>query len=72
MIAQLKCLYTNAHSMGNKEEEPETMVQSENYDLIAIPETQWDEQHNWNTTIEGYKFSRRDRLGRREGCCALD
>lgn len=46
MIAQLKCLYTNAHSMGNKEEEPETMVQSENYDLIAIPETQWDEQNN--------------------------
>lgn len=46
MIAQLKCLYTNAHSMGNKQEELETMVQSENDDVIAIPETQWDEQHN--------------------------
>lgn len=65
MIAQLKCLYTNAHSMGNKQEELETMVQLENYYLIAIPETWWDEEHNWNSTTEGYELSRRDRLGRR-------
>ena len=25
-IAMLKCLYTNAHSMGNKQEELETMA----------------------------------------------
>lgn len=71
MIAQLKCFYTNAHSMGNKQEELETMVQLENYYLIAIPETCWDEEHNWNSTVEGYKLSRRNRLGRREDCCAL-
>lgn len=29
-IAQLRCLYTNAHSMGNKKEELETMVQLNN------------------------------------------
>ena len=26
-IAQLKCIHTNAHSMGNKQEELETIVQ---------------------------------------------
>lgn len=38
-IAKLKCLYTNACSMGNKQEELETVVQLGKYDLIAITET---------------------------------
>ena len=38
-IAQLKCLYTHACSMWNKQEELEAMVQLENYNLIAITET---------------------------------
>ena len=42
-IAQLKCLYTNACNMGNKQKELEAMVQLENQDLIAITETRWDE-----------------------------
>ena len=54
--AQLKCLYTNACSMGNKQEELETMVHLENFGLIAIMETWWDDSCNWNTTIEGYKL----------------
>ena len=60
--AQLKCLYTNACGMGSKQEELETMVHLENYDLIAIMETWWDDSHNWNTisTIEGYNLFRRD------------
>ena len=29
--AQLKCLYTNAHSVGNKQEELEIIVHLENY-----------------------------------------
>ena len=37
--AQLKCVYTNAHSMGNKQEELETIVQQASYDLVAITET---------------------------------
>jgi len=32
--AQLKCIY-NAHSMGNKQEELEAIVQQANYDLVA-------------------------------------
>ena len=37
--SQLKCLYTNAHSMGSKQEEVETEVQLENYHLTAVTET---------------------------------
>ncbi|KAK4810854.1 hypothetical protein QYF61_008826 [Mycteria americana] len=38
-IAQLKGIYTNARSMGNKQEELEAIVQLENYDIVAITET---------------------------------
>ena len=34
-IAQLNCIYTNAHSMGNKQEELVTTVQQENHDTVA-------------------------------------
>ena len=59
--AQLKCLYANAHSVENKQEELETLICLENYDLVAITETWWDDSHNWNTTVEGYCIFRRDR-----------
>ena len=70
-IAKLKCLYTNAHSMGDKQEELEAVVQLGKYDLIAIMETWWDESHNWNTLIEDYRLFVRDRQGRRGGRVAL-
>jgi len=44
-IAQLKCIYTNAYSMGNKQEELEANVQQDSYDLVAITETWWDSFH---------------------------
>jgi len=37
--AQMKRLYTNAHGMGNKQEELEATVLLESCDLIAITET---------------------------------
>ena len=61
--AQLKCIYSNAHSMGNKQEELEANVQQANYDLVAI--TWWDCSHDWSAAMEGYKLFRRDRQGRR-------
>ena len=70
-IAKLKCLYTNACSMVNKQEELETMAQVGKYDLIAIMEIWWDESHNWNTLIENYRLFGRDRQGRRGGGVAL-
>ena len=63
--AQLKCLYTNAHSMGNKQEELEATMLLESYDVVAITETWWDESHDWSATIDGYRLFRRDRQGKR-------
>ena len=40
-VAQLGCIYTNACSVGNKQEELEATVQSENYDIVAITEIWW-------------------------------
>jgi len=37
--AQMKCLYTNACSMGNTQEELEATMLLESYDLIALTET---------------------------------
>ncbi|KAK4832451.1 hypothetical protein QYF61_023175 [Mycteria americana] len=69
--AQLKCLYTNARRMGNKQEELEAIVHQENYDMVAIRETWWDDLHNWSAAMDGYKLFRRDRRGRRGGGVAL-
>ncbi|KAK4812452.1 hypothetical protein QYF61_024853 [Mycteria americana] len=71
MTAQLKCLYTNARSTGNKQEELEAIVHQENYDMVAITETWWDDSHNWSAVMGGYKLFRRGRRGRRGGGVAL-
>ncbi|KAK4827442.1 hypothetical protein QYF61_017999 [Mycteria americana] len=65
--AQLKCIYSNARSTGNKQEELEAIVQLENYDIVAITETWCDDSHNWSAAVDGYKLFRRDRQGRRGG-----
>jgi len=57
-IAQLKCIYTNAHSIGNKQNELGAIVQQENYDIVAME------------CCNGWLF-RRDRQGRRGGRVAL-
>ena len=71
LTAQLECLYTNAHSTGNKQEELEATMLLESYNLVAIIETWWDESHDWSAAIGGYKLFRRDRQGRRGGQVAL-
>ena len=69
--AHLKCMYTNAHSMGNKQEELEAVMKQENSDVVAITETWWDVSHDWSVPIDGYKLFRRDRQGRRGGGVVL-
>ena len=69
--ASLKCLYTNAQSVGNKQDELEICVRSQGHDHIAITETWWDSSHDWNAVMEGYVFFRKDRLGKRGGGVAL-
>ncbi|PKU47277.1 adaptin ear-binding coat-associated protein 1 [Limosa lapponica baueri] len=70
-LAQLECIYTNVCSMGNKQEELEAIIQQENYDIVAITETWWEDSHNWSAAIDGYQLFRRDRQGRRGGGVAL-
>ncbi|GAB0203638.1 receptor-type tyrosine-protein phosphatase zeta [Grus japonensis] len=69
--AQLKCIYTNARSMGNKQEELEAIVQQDSYDLVAITETWWDDSYDGTAAMDSYKLFRRDRHGRRGGGVAL-
>ena len=38
-VAELRCIYTSARSMDNKQEKLEAIVQSENYYIVAIMET---------------------------------
>jgi len=38
LTAQFKSVYTNARSMGNKQEELEAIIQQDGYDLVAITE----------------------------------
>ena len=60
-MTQLKYIYTNARSMGNKQEELEVTVHQVNYDLVAITETWWDHSHHWSAVMDGYKLFRRKR-----------
>ncbi|XP_068531176.1 uncharacterized protein [Anas acuta] len=69
--ASLKCLYTNARSMGNKQDELEICVRSRGHDLGTITETWWDSSHDWNAVMEGYVLFRKGRLGKRGGWAAL-
>ena len=64
--AQMKCLYINACSMGNKQEELEATMVLARYELIPLTESWWDELHDWSMAIDGYRL-RRDRWGKKGG-----
>ena len=67
-MTQIKCIYTNACSTGNKQKDLEVIVR---HDLVAITETWWDHSHNWSAAMDDYKLFRRDRRGRKGGGVAL-
>jgi len=71
LTAQIKCVYTNACSMGNKQEELEAIVQQDSYDVVAITEMWWDNSHDWHAVMDGYRLFRKDRSTRRSGGVAL-
>ncbi|PKU39216.1 hypothetical protein llap_10481 [Limosa lapponica baueri] len=68
---QLKCLYTNVRSMGNKQEKLETYACLQSYDLIGITEMWCDGFYDWSVGMEGYRIFRKDRMGRQGGGAAL-
>ena len=41
------------------------------YDLVGITETWWDGSHDWSVAMEGCRFSRKGRMGRRGGEAVL-
>lgn len=55
-MAPLKCIYSNMHSMGCKQEELEAIVQWKNYDLVATTETWWDHSDDWSAAVGGYPY----------------
>ncbi|KAK4826412.1 hypothetical protein QYF61_008945 [Mycteria americana] len=67
----LQCMYTNARSLGNKQEELELYAHSESYDIVGVTETWWDNSHAWRITMDSYRLFRKDRQGRRGGGVAL-
>jgi len=69
--AQQECLYANARSVGNKQEELEATVLLEKHDLIVLTETWWDKSHGWSVATNGYRLFRRDMQGKRGGGVAL-
>ena len=38
--------------MRNKQDELEMLVSSQNYDIIGISETWWNESHDWSAGME--------------------
>ncbi|GAB0203601.1 hypothetical protein GRJ2_002825700 [Grus japonensis] len=69
--AQPKHLYTNACSIGYKQEELEATMLLESCNLGAITETWWDEFCDRSVATDGYMLFRRDRRGRRGRGVAL-
>lgn len=57
--------------MDNKQEELETIVQQESYDVFAITETWWDGSYDWSAAIYLYRLFRRDRQSSRGDGVAL-
>ena len=63
--------YTNAQSMGDKQNELELLIHEGKYDLIGITETWWDDSHDWNIAIVGYNSFKKNRRNRKGGGVAL-
>ena len=68
---QLKCLYANTRSKGNKQEELEMCAHLWCYDIIGITETWWDSSYDWSTEMGRYRLFRKDREVRQGGAVAL-
>lgn len=66
-IKGLKYLYTNAHTIGDKQGELEILVCEGKYEIVPIAETWWDTTHDWNTQLEVYKLLKRNRPNKRSG-----
>lgn len=64
---------TSAHTnkMGSKQDELQTCIQSQGFDLIVVTEMWWNSSCDWNVGIRDYTLFRRDRPGRQGGGIVL-
>lgn len=51
--ALMKCLYADAHTIGNKQEELEVCMQLQGCSLIRITRMWWVTSHNWSVSCHG-------------------
>jgi len=72
LTAQLKCVYTNTCSMGNKQEELEAIIQQDSYNLVETTETWLDNSHDWHAVMDGYRLFRKDRPTKRGAGVSLN
>lgn len=66
--SEVKCIYFNARSIGNKRDELELIIMEEDLDIIGISET-WlnDKISDEEFSIKGYTFFRKDRKDENKG-----
>ena len=62
---KLRFLSTNARSLGNKINELEVIMASENIDVVAVTETWFNGSNDWDITIPGFSLYRKDRDGKK-------
>lgn len=60
-------LFTNACSMGTKQEKLELSVQLQGYRLTGMTEMWWDSLQDWSAAMHGYRFFRKDKPGGLDG-----
>jgi len=54
-------MYTNACSLGKKQEDMELCAQSASYDIRSVTATWWDNSHGWRITMDDYRLFCKDR-----------
>jgi len=60
----LRSMHTNTCSLGNRRNWCSmSVLQSENYDVIGITETWWEQSYDWKTTMHAYSLFWKDRIG---------
>jgi len=51
---KLVCKYTNAQSLGNKQDKLEAILRMDDIDMMGITEMWWDPTQDWNVNVEGF------------------
>lgn len=47
-----RCLYTKGRNIWDKQVELEVLIQDQNYDLIGVTESWWDNWHDLNSNMK--------------------